>query len=138
MPRRWTAEQRRQKMRNYYKTEAGKIHKQKLRELRRREARLSEIRRACVGNVQRSRALSLVDEKKAKRILANRIPAQQSRVRKMQFVGNLESTVSELYKDLSLLQPQLDVARKQKQSLALINQELKSEGERLDRGDTGQ
>ena len=91
-----------------------------------------------VGNVQRSRALSLVDEKKAKRILANRIPAQQSRVRKMQFVGNLESTVSELYKDLSLLQPQLDVARKQKQSLALINQELKSEGERLDRGDTGQ
>ena len=91
-----------------------------------------------VGNVQRSRALSLVDEKKAKRILANRISAQKSRVRKMQFVGNLESTVSELYKDLSLLQPQLDVARKQKQSLALINQELKSEIERLERGDTGQ
>ena len=81
----------------------------------------------------RNRGLSLVDEKKAKRILANRISAQKSRTRKLQFVGNLESTVSQLYKEVSILSPQLDVAKQQREHLQFINEQLKKQVKHIER-----
>ncbi|QDZ22441.1 BZIP domain-containing protein [Chloropicon primus] len=81
---------------------------------------------------ERSRALSLMDDKKAKRILANRISAQKSRMKKLQFVGNLENTVSQLYKDVALLQPQLEVAKAQRESLIHINDELRKQLDKLE------
>ena len=81
----------------------------------------------------RNRGLSLVDEKKAKRILANRISAQKSRTRKLQFVGKLESTVSQLYKEVSILSPQLYVAKQQREHLQFINEQLKKQVKHIER-----
>ncbi|KAI5072664.1 hypothetical protein GOP47_0012770 [Adiantum capillus-veneris] len=54
-----------------------------------------------------SSADATVDPKRAKRILANRQSAQRSRVRKLQYIAELERTVNVLQEEVSALSPQV-------------------------------
>ncbi len=79
----------------------------------------------------RVRGLSLVDEKKAKRILANRISAQKSRLRKLEFISSLETSVGNLKAEIEALQKRVDLAQQQKGELQKINAGLKEELSKL-------
>ena len=72
-----------------------------------------------------------MDEKKAKRILANRISAQKSRMRKLNFIGGLEKNVAALQNQIEVLKPQLEKAVQQNCDLKKINNELKKQRESL-------
>ena len=81
--------------------------------------------------MQRVRGLSLVDEKKAKRILANRISAQKSRLRKLEFIDGLEKSVSSLKAEMEVLKERVETAQKQKDALNQINLGLDQELRKL-------
>ena len=48
-------------------------------------------------------------------------------------MGNLESTVSQLYKEVSILSPQLDVAKQQREHLQFINEQPKKQVKHIER-----
>ncbi|KAJ4820741.1 Basic-leucine zipper (bZIP) transcription factor family protein [Rhynchospora pubera] len=73
--------------------------------------------------VPRSEKIS--DPKRVKRILANRQSAQRSRVRKLQYVSELERSVSSLQAKVSTLSPRVALLDHQRSLLTIGNSHLK-------------
>ncbi|XP_028796820.1 basic leucine zipper 34-like [Neltuma alba] len=67
----------------------------------------------------------LVDPKRVKRILANRQSAQRSRVRKLQYISDLERSVSTLQTEVSALSPRVAFLDHQRLILNVDNSTLK-------------
>eukprot|EP00850_Spirogloea_muscicola_P025888 SM004692S16804 [mRNA] locus=s4692:96:776:- [translate_table: standard] len=67
----------------------------------------------------------LQDPKRAKRILANRQSAQRSRVRKLQYISELEKRVNLLQQEIAALAPQVLFLDRQRASLGAENGFLK-------------
>jgi len=83
----------------------------------------------ALGNVSPHQGLQDPDEidpKKAKRILANRQSAQRSRMRKLQYVSDLETTVKRLQEQVSALTPHIQDLRDRKTQLDAQNGELRA------------
>lgn len=68
---------------------------------------------------------SMVDPKRVKRILANRQSAQRSRVRKLQYISELERSVTSLQTEVSALSPRVAFLDHQRSLLMLGNSHLK-------------
>ncbi|KAG8045663.1 hypothetical protein GUJ93_ZPchr0008g14104 [Zizania palustris] len=66
-----------------------------------------------------------VDPKRVKRILANRQSAQRSRVRKLQYISELERSVTSLQTEVSALSPRVAFLDHQRSLLTLGNSHLK-------------
>ncbi|XP_074592403.1 basic leucine zipper 6-like [Curcuma longa] len=67
----------------------------------------------------------IVDPKRAKRILANRQSAQRSRVRKLQYISELERSATSLETEVSALSPRVAFLDQQRSLLTLGNSHLK-------------
>ncbi|KAF3793256.1 Basic leucine zipper 61 [Nymphaea thermarum] len=65
------------------------------------------------------------DPKRVKRILANRLSAQRSRVRKLQYIADLERSVNALQAEVSTLSPQVAYLDHQRLVLNVDNSALK-------------
>ncbi|CAK9182954.1 unnamed protein product [Ilex paraguariensis] len=68
---------------------------------------------------------TIVDPKRVKRILANRQSAQRSRVRKLQYISELERSVSTLQTEVSALSPRVAFLDHQRLILNVDNSALK-------------
>lgn len=68
-----------------------------------------------------------LDPKKAKRVLANRQSAQRSRVRKLQYIAELEGIVSTLQMEVSTLSLQMIYLKHQRALLNMDNNALKKQ-----------
>ncbi|KAI5065120.1 hypothetical protein GOP47_0019815 [Adiantum capillus-veneris] len=66
-----------------------------------------------------------LDPKRAKRILANRQSAQRSRVRKLQYISELERTVNVLQEEVSALSPQVTYLDRHRILLNVDNSAMK-------------
>ncbi|XP_010915576.1 basic leucine zipper 34 [Elaeis guineensis] len=66
-----------------------------------------------------------IDPKRVKRILANRQSAQRSRVRKLQYISELERSVTTLQTEVSALSPQVAFLDRQRSLLTVGNSHLK-------------
>ncbi|XP_037488844.1 basic leucine zipper 2-like [Triticum dicoccoides] len=66
-----------------------------------------------------------VDPKRVKRILANRQSAQRSRVRKLQYISELERSITSLQTEVSALSPRVAFLDHQRSLLTLGNSHLK-------------
>lgn len=66
-----------------------------------------------------------VDPKRVKRILANRQSAQRSRVRKLQYISELERSVTALQSEVSALSPRVAFLDHQRSILTMGNSHLK-------------
>ncbi|KAH7302413.1 hypothetical protein KP509_23G071200 [Ceratopteris richardii] len=66
-----------------------------------------------------------LDPKRAKRILANRQSAQRSRVRKLQYIAELERTVNVLQEEVSVLSPQVTYLDRHRILLNVDNSAMK-------------
>lgn len=67
----------------------------------------------------------IVDPKRVKRILANRQSAQRSRVRKLQYISELERSVTSLQTEVSVLSPRVAFLDHQRLLLNVDNSALK-------------
>ncbi|CAN0913619.1 Basic leucine zipper 61 [Linum grandiflorum] len=67
----------------------------------------------------------IVDPKRVKRILANRQSAQRSRVRKLQYISELERSVTSLQAEVSVLSPRVAFLDHQRLLLNVDNSALK-------------
>ncbi|XP_039121528.1 basic leucine zipper 61-like [Dioscorea cayenensis subsp. rotundata] len=67
----------------------------------------------------------IVDPKRVKRILANRQSAQRSRVRKLQYISELERSVTSLQTEVSALSPRVAFLDHQRSVLTVGNSHLK-------------
>ncbi|PKU72673.1 basic leucine zipper 6-like [Dendrobium catenatum] len=67
----------------------------------------------------------IVDSKRVKRILANRQSAQRSRVRKLQYISELERSVTTLQTEVSALSPRVAFFDHQRSILTVGNSHLK-------------
>ena len=67
-----------------------------------------------------------LDQKRAKRILANRQSAQRSRMRKLQYISDLEASVKRLQEQVSALTPHVQQLRDRKTALDAQNGELRA------------
>ncbi|KAJ3686306.1 hypothetical protein LUZ61_015470 [Rhynchospora tenuis] len=67
----------------------------------------------------------IVDPKRVKRILANRQSAQRSRVRKLQYISELERSVTTLQMEVSALSPRVAFLDHQRSLLTVGNSHLK-------------
>ncbi|XP_020576841.1 basic leucine zipper 2-like isoform X2 [Phalaenopsis equestris] len=67
----------------------------------------------------------IVDSKRVKRILANRQSAQRSRVRKLQYISELERSVTTLQTEVSALSPRVAFFDHQRSILTVGNSQLK-------------
>ncbi|CAL0332891.1 unnamed protein product [Lupinus luteus] len=67
----------------------------------------------------------ITDPKRVKRILANRQSAQRSRVRKLQYISELERSVTSLQAEVSLLSPRVAFLDHQRLLLTVDNSALK-------------
>ncbi|XP_008783934.1 basic leucine zipper 61 [Phoenix dactylifera] len=67
----------------------------------------------------------IIDPKRVKRILANRQSAQRSRVRKLQYISELERTVTALQTEVSALSPRVAFLDHQRSLLTVGNSHLK-------------
>nr|XP_043620897.1 basic leucine zipper 34-like [Erigeron canadensis] len=72
-----------------------------------------------------SEANTIVDPKRVKRILANRQSAQRSRVRKLQYISELERSVTSLQTEVSALSPRVAFLDHQRLVLNVDNSALK-------------
>ncbi|CAL4924664.1 unnamed protein product [Urochloa decumbens] len=81
-----------------------------------------EAQSKCHGDAA---ATSTVDPKRVKRILANRQSAQRSRVRKLQYISELERSVTSLQTEVSALSPRVAFLDHQRSLLTLVNSHLK-------------
>ncbi|XP_031389801.1 basic leucine zipper 61-like [Punica granatum] len=70
-------------------------------------------------------AQRIVDPKRVKRILANRQSAQRSRVRKLQYISELERSVTSLQAEVSVLSPRVAFLDHQRLLLNVDNSALK-------------
>ncbi|CAO2186161.1 unnamed protein product [Urochloa humidicola] len=70
-------------------------------------------------------SVAAVDPKRVKRILANRQSAQRSRVRKLQYISELERSVTSLQTEVSALSPRVAFLDHQRSLLTLGNSHLK-------------
>ncbi|XP_072998822.1 basic leucine zipper 19-like [Typha latifolia] len=68
---------------------------------------------------------TVVDPKRVKRILANRQSAQRSRVRKLQYISELERSVTSLQTEVSALSPRVAFLDHQRSLLTVGNSHLK-------------
>ncbi|KAK4792738.1 hypothetical protein SAY86_023173 [Trapa natans] len=68
---------------------------------------------------------TIFDPKKVKRVLANRQSAQRSRVRKLQYIAELERSVTSLQDEVSVLSPQVAFLDHQRLLLNVDNSTLK-------------
>ncbi|CAL9774899.1 unnamed protein product [Musa acuminata subsp. burmannicoides] len=68
---------------------------------------------------------TFVDPKRVKRILANRQSAQRSRVRKLQYISELERSVTSLQTEVSALSPRVAFLDHQRSILTMGNSHLK-------------
>ncbi|CAI9784237.1 unnamed protein product [Fraxinus pennsylvanica] len=68
---------------------------------------------------------TIVDPKRIKRILANRQSAQRSRVRKLQYISELERSVTTLQSEVSALSPRVALLDHQRLLLNVDNSALK-------------
>ncbi|XP_020097048.1 basic leucine zipper 19-like [Ananas comosus] len=68
---------------------------------------------------------TFVDPKRVKRILANRQSAQRSRVRKLQYISELERSVTSLQTEVSALSPRVAFLDHQRSLLTVGNSHLK-------------
>lgn len=68
---------------------------------------------------------SIIDPKRVKRILANRQSAQRSRVRKLQYISELERSVTSLQTEVSALSPRVAFLDHQRLILNVDNSALK-------------
>lgn len=66
-----------------------------------------------------------LDPKRAKRVLANRQSAQRSRVRKLQYIAELERTVNALQEEVSALSPQVTYLDRHRVILSVDNSTMK-------------
>ncbi|GMI65523.1 hypothetical protein HRI_000221600 [Hibiscus trionum] len=67
----------------------------------------------------------ILDPKRVKRILANRQSAQKSRVRKLQYISELERSVTKLQTEVSALSPRVTFLDRQRLMLTVENSALK-------------
>ncbi|KAJ0262503.1 Basic leucine zipper 34 [Hirschfeldia incana] len=67
----------------------------------------------------------IIDPKRVKRILANRQSAQRSRVRKLQYISELERSVTSLQAEVSVLSPRVSFLDHQRLLLNVDNSALK-------------
>ncbi|XP_023513062.1 basic leucine zipper 6-like isoform X1 [Cucurbita pepo subsp. pepo] len=67
----------------------------------------------------------ITDSKRVKRILANRQSARRSRVRKLQYITELEQSISTLQAEVSMLSPQVAFLDQQRLLLNVDNSALK-------------
>ncbi|KAL5665141.1 hypothetical protein ACJX0J_025249, partial [Zea mays] len=80
------------------------------------------------GSAASSRAAAdgvAADPKRVKRILANRQSAQRSRVRKLQYISELERSVTGLQMEVSALSPRVAFLDHQRSLLTVGNSHLK-------------
>ncbi|KAM7492548.1 hypothetical protein LguiA_035469 [Lonicera macranthoides] len=77
------------------------------------------------SSVKDSSETVLVDPKRVKRILANRQSAQRSRVRKLQYISELERSVTSLQTEVSALSPRVAFLDHQRLILNVDNSALK-------------
>ncbi|CAL4941486.1 unnamed protein product [Urochloa decumbens] len=82
-----------------------------------------EAQSKCHGDA--AAAAATVDPKRVKRILANRQSAQRSRVRKLQYISELERSVTSLQTEVSALSPRVAFLDHQRSLLTLGNSHLK-------------
>ncbi|XP_072966269.1 basic leucine zipper 34-like [Typha angustifolia] len=68
---------------------------------------------------------TIFDPKRVKRILANRQSAQRSRVRKLQYISELERSVTTLQTEVSVLSPRVAFLDHQRSVLSVGNSHLK-------------
>ncbi|XP_062182803.1 basic leucine zipper 2-like [Phragmites australis] len=85
-----------------------------------------EAQSECHGDSTRQPAsAAAVDPKRVKRILANRQSAQRSRVRKLQYISELERSITSLQTEVSALSPRVAFLDHQRSLLTLGNSHLK-------------
>ncbi|CAL9135144.1 unnamed protein product [Musa textilis] len=85
-----------------------------------------EAQSACKAEPQPAAGTdTAVDPKRVKRILANRQSAQRSRVRKLQYISELERSVTTLQTEVSALSPRIAFLDHQRSLLTLGNSHLK-------------
>ncbi|TVU02749.1 hypothetical protein EJB05_51748 [Eragrostis curvula] len=84
-----------------------------------------EAQSECNGDGANAAAPAPVDPKRVKRILANRQSAQRSRVRKLQYISELERSVTSLQTEVSALSPRVAFLDHQRSLLTLGNSHLK-------------
>ncbi|XP_047057500.1 basic leucine zipper 2-like [Lolium rigidum] len=77
------------------------------------------------GDGRQTSSPATADPKRVKRILANRQSAQRSRVRKLQYISELERSVTSLQTEVSALSPRVAFLDHQRSLLTLGNSHLK-------------
>ncbi|XP_074578791.1 basic leucine zipper 6-like [Curcuma longa] len=88
----------------------------------------NEAQSACLAEPRQPSAgvdATIADPKRVKRILANRQSAQRSRVRKLQYISELEHSVTTLQTEVSALSPRVAFLDQQRSLLTLGNSHLK-------------
>lgn len=81
---------------------------------------------ATTGQAAAAASTELIrDPKRVKRILANRQSAQRSRVRKLQYISELERSVTTLQNEVSVLSPRVAFLDQQRTILTVGNSHLK-------------
>ncbi|KAF9588140.1 hypothetical protein IFM89_007616 [Coptis chinensis] len=92
----------------------------------------AEVQSSCNQDVQAqvpapctTNGDSVIDPKRVKRILANRQSAQRSRVRKLQYISELERSVTSLQTEVSTLSPRVAFLDHQRLVLNVDNSALK-------------
>ncbi|KAF7822665.1 basic leucine zipper 61-like [Senna tora] len=86
---------------------------------------VGEVESSCKNETPSSPPPSVVDPKRVKRILANRQSAQRSRVRKLQYISELEKSVTTLQTEVSALSPRVAFLDHQRLILNVDNSALK-------------
>ncbi|KAF5728267.1 Transcription factor VIP1 -like protein [Tripterygium wilfordii] len=84
-----------------------------------------EVESSCNIESQQAPAVNTADPKRVKRILANRQSAQRSRVRKLQYISELERSVTALQSEVSALSPRVAFLDHQRLILNVDNSALK-------------
>uniref|UniRef100_A0ACD5VX23 Uncharacterized protein n=1 Tax=Avena sativa TaxID=4498 RepID=A0ACD5VX23_AVESA len=84
-----------------------------------------EAQSDCNGDGRQPSSPATADPKRVKRILANRQSAQRSRVRKLQYISELERSVTSLQTEVSALSPRVAFLDHQRSLLTLGNSHLK-------------
>ncbi|CAD6236729.1 unnamed protein product [Miscanthus lutarioriparius] len=80
---------------------------------------------ATTGQAAAASTELIQDPKRVKRILANRQSAQRSRVRKLQYISELERSVTTLQNEVSVLSPRVAFLDQQRTILTVGNSHLK-------------
>ena len=88
---------------------------------------VTSIDDATLTKDDKTKELALVDDKKAKRILANRLSAQRSRQKKLQFIARLNAGVEQLQEEINTDINKVHKMKSIYENLAVENKKLKEE-----------